>query len=84
MEVPYHNPAMPTSSLNLTRLALVAFLIVVAVLWRQVFMMTGILWWQAPRPAARPTPPPPVQFRTVSTDWIDLNTYLRNRPYWGL
>jgi hypothetical protein len=75
---------MTKSSHNLTRWALAAFLIAVALLWRQVFMMTGILWWQAPRPEARPAPPPPAQFQPVDTGWIDLQAYLRNNPVWPL
>ena len=63
---------------------LVAFLVVTALLWRQVFLMTGILWWQAPRPASRPVPPPAVTFAPVTTDWIDLPTYLRHHPAWPM
>ena len=73
---------MNKTRLNLARFALVAFLVAMALLWRGVFMMTGILWWQAPRPEARPTPPPPAQFRPANTDWIDLNAYRRNNPFW--
>jgi hypothetical protein len=69
---------------KLARGALVAFLIVVALLWRQVFLMTGILWWQAPRPADRPTAPPPAVFAPISTDWIDLHAFLRTQPVWPL
>ena len=64
--------------------ALVDFLMVTGLLWRQVFLMTGILWWQAPRPAARPEPPPAVAFAPANTAWIDLPTYLRNHPNWGM
>jgi hypothetical protein len=69
---------------QLTRWGLVAFLIVVALLWRQVFLMTGILWWQAPRPANRPVPPPPVVWAPVNTDWIDLSAFQRAQPVWPL
>jgi hypothetical protein len=63
---------------------LVAFLIVVGLLWRQVFLMTGILWWQAPRPVTRPAPPPAAVFPPVNTGWIDLDTYLSHHPVWPM
>ncbi len=64
--------------------AIVAFLVVVGLLWRQVFVMTGILWWQAPGAAERPAPPPPAQFKQVSTDWVDLEAYQKANPMWRL
>ena len=67
---------------TLTRWGLVAFLVVVGLLWRQVFLMTGILWWQAPRPAERPVPPPPAVFAPASTNWIDLGAFQRAQPVW--
>jgi hypothetical protein len=70
--------------LKLTRWGLVAFLVVVALLWREVFLMTGILWWQAPRPADRPLPPPPATFAPADTQWIDLNAFLAHHPTWPL
>ena len=70
--------------LRLTRWGLAIFLVVVALLWRQVFLMTGILWWQAPRPETRPAPPPAPRVQPANTGWIDLDTYLRNHPVWPM
>ena len=64
--------------------AIAVFLLVVGLLWRQVFVMTGILWWQAPQAAERPAPPPPAQFREVRTDWVDLPTYQKMNPVWPI
>ena len=73
-----------TASRNRQIGAIVVFLVVVGLLWWQVFAMTGILWWQAPRSADRPTPPPAVQFKQVSTDWVDLPAYQRTNPMWPI
>ncbi|NLO74731.1 MAG: hypothetical protein GX100_11580 [candidate division WS1 bacterium] len=73
-----------TQRSRLTIWALAAFLLVTALLWRQVFVMTGILWWQAPQPAERPLPPPPAVFAPADTDWVDLEIYLRNHPVWPI
>lgn len=64
--------------------AMIAFLVVVGLLWQQVFAMTGILGGQAPAASERPAPPPAVQFPQVSTDWIDLPAYLRTNPVWPI
>lgn len=64
--------------------AIIGFLVAVGLLWRQVFVMTGILWWQAPRAAERPAPPPPAQFKQVPTDWVDLEAYQKANPMWQL
>ncbi|HEY3397126.1 MAG TPA: hypothetical protein VGM19_05635 [Armatimonadota bacterium] len=64
--------------------ALAIFLVVVGLMWREVFVLTGILWWQAPRSADRPAPPPPAQFKTPATDWIDLQVYYKSHPEWPI
>ncbi len=64
--------------------AMVDFLVVVGLLWQQVFAMTGILDGQTSPAVERPTPPPAVQFREVPTDWIDLTAYLRTNPMWPI
>jgi hypothetical protein len=64
--------------------ALAAFLVVMGLLWRQVFVMTGILWWQAPRASDRPAPPPPAQFKQAPTGWVDLPAYQKTNPVWPI
>jgi hypothetical protein len=64
--------------------AIAIFLVTVGLLWRQVFVMTGILWWQAPQAANRPAPPPAAHFREASTNWIDLPAYQKANPVWPL
>jgi hypothetical protein len=57
-------------------------ILALAVLWHQVFAMTGVLWWNAPtagKPVPRPAPP---HIAPVTTDWVDLDAYLRNHPTW--
>ena len=62
-------------------LALAAILLL-AVMWQQVFTMTGVLWWNAPR-AAKPYPRPRApHIRPVPTDWVDVDAYLKNHPEW--
>ena len=61
-----------------------AFLVVMGLLWRQVFAMTGLLWWQAPQAADHPAPPPPAQFKQLSTAWVDLPAYQKTNPVWQI
>ncbi len=56
--------------------------LVLGALWQQVFSMTGVLWWDAPRlekPIPRPVPP---RIAPPPTDWVDLKAYLRTHPVW--
>lgn len=56
--------------------------VVLGLLWFQVFLMTGVLWWAAPSaevPVERPDPP---RFRPPATDWVDVDAYLRTHPVW--
>jgi uncharacterized protein YpmS len=53
-----------------------------AFLWHQVFAMTGVLWWNAPTAAKRVPRPRPPHIAQATTDWVDLDTYLRNHPTW--
>lgn len=63
-------------------LTVILALALVVILWRQVFVMTGILWWNAPhdkavvaRPAAPEIPPP-------DTGWVAPAAYLHTHPVW--
>ena len=67
--------------------ATVILVIVVAVLWHQVFAMTGLLWWNAPgggqvANVSRPAAPPPLQIRPPDTSWVNLQAYLKTHPRW--
>jgi len=63
-------------------LALLA-VIVLAAGWHQVFVMTGILWWDAPGAVIQQEPPPPVAFAELDTAWIDLDAWQRTHPVWA-
>jgi hypothetical protein len=57
-------------------------IVLLAVMWQQVFTMTGVLWWNAPQ-AEKPYPRPrAVHIRPVPTDWVDVDAYLKNNPEW--
>ncbi len=61
--------------------ALAVLLIVVA--WHQVFMMTGILWWNAPQLVQQQAPPAPLELRPLDTQLIDLEAWQKTYPVWG-
>ena len=56
-------------------------LVLLAVLWQQVFAMTGVLWWDAPtdKPYARPAAP---RLPVLQTGWVNVDTYLKTHPEW--
>jgi|LSQX01.3.fsa_nt_gb hypothetical protein len=62
-------------------LAVVA-IILIGVAWHQVFVMTGILWWDAPDTAVHLAPPPPLALAPPDTGWVDLEVWQRNHPIW--
>lgn len=57
-------------------------IVAVALLWHQVFAMTGLLWWDAARPAQPVPRPAPPEIQAEPTGWVDLEIYLRNHPVW--
>jgi len=62
-------------------LALVG-IVLLCLLWHQVFTMTGLLWWDAPdrqQPVARPAV---VEIAPPDKDWVDVEAYLNTHPIW--
>lgn len=59
-------------------------IVVIAAAWHQVFMMTGILWWDAPEGAVHRAPPPPLELKPLDTSWVDLEVWQRNYPVWAV
>lgn len=58
-------------------------LALVVLLWHQVFLMTGVLWWNAPEPGQR-LPAFPAQVLTPpSTQHVDLQAFLQTHPEWN-
>ena len=57
-------------------------MVLLGLLWQQVFLMTGLLWWNAPARGEAVKRPDPPRFRAPSTDWVDLDAYLRTHPVW--
>lgn len=50
--------------------------------WQAAFVVTGI---GSEEPAVQKVAaPPPVSLVPPDTSWVDLDTYLRNHPFWGL
>lgn len=62
-------------------LAIVA-LLALGLLWQQVFVMTGLLWWDATGDAQRVPRPKPPTIQPPDTDWVDLQAYLGTHPVW--
>lgn len=59
----------------------VAGLVALVALWYGVFMLTGLLWWNAPR--GNPVSPPrPIAIAVPTTAWVDLGAYQRTHPFW--
>lgn len=61
---------------------LVGFALVL-LLWHQVFVMTGVLWWNAPQPAQRLPAFSPVVITPPDTHEIDLQAFLHTHPQWN-
>jgi hypothetical protein len=57
-------------------------LLAVLLLWHQVFVMTGVLWWDAPEPGERLPALPPLDLRPPDTRLIDPAAYLATHPDW--
>ena len=55
---------------------------IVALAWHHVFVMTGILWWDAPEPERQLQPPAPMDFGDVDTSWVDIAAWQRTHPVW--
>ena len=69
-----HKPAAFVAFVIMILLALVA--------WQAAFAVTGI---GGASPAIERVPPPaPIKLPPVDTSWVDLDTYLRNHPFWRL
>ena len=68
---------------KLLRNALILGIIVVmALLWQQVFTMTGVSRWQQPPGIERPAPPEPITIEPLPTGWVDLKRYQESHPVW--
>ena len=72
---------MPRAKLWRTVLV-VAVVIIVAVLWLQVFTLTGVSGGPVRQAAARPVPLPPVALQPLPTGWVDLKIYQQTHPVW--
>jgi len=64
------------------RVLIALAVVILAVLWQQVFAMTGLLWWNADAPATKaPRPKAPV-ISPPPSEWVDVDAYLRTHPVW--
>jgi len=57
-------------------------LLAVLVLWHQVFVMTGVLWWNAPDTGQRLPVFETLHLPPVDTHLVDLPAYLAAHPEW--
>jgi len=58
-------------------------LLLVLLLWHQVFVMTGVLWWNAPAGAHRVAAPAPLRLPSPNTGWVNLQAFLQTHPEWN-
>jgi hypothetical protein len=61
-------------------LLVVVAILCLAVLWQQVFAMTGLLWWNAPAEAARWPRPATPRLPVYDTSWVDVDAYMHTHP----
>jgi len=54
----------------------------VALLWQQVFAVTGVSRWQQTVISLRPAPPQALDLEQLHTDWVDLEIYQQTHPVW--
>jgi hypothetical protein len=53
-----------------------------AVLWQQVFVMTGVLWWNAPTPGEKLPAFETLRLPPVDIHLVNLDDYLAAHPEW--
>ncbi|MCE5239339.1 hypothetical protein LLH23_12730 [bacterium] len=58
-------------------------LLAVVLLWHQVFVMTGVLWWNAPAPAQRLSALPALDLPRPDIRLVSLDAYLAAHPEWS-
>lgn len=58
-------------------------LALVLLLWHQVFLMTGVLWWNAPEPGQRLAAFPAPTLTPPNTQHVDLPAFLQTHPEWN-
>ena len=57
-------------------------IVVVVLLWQQVFTMTGVSRWHEPPVVEHPAPPEPISIAPLATGWVDLKLYQQTHPVW--
>lgn len=61
----------------------IAGALLVLLAWHQVFVMTGVLWWNAPQSTARVNTPAPLPEVHLDTTWVDTQAFLKTHPEWN-
>lgn len=57
-------------------------ILAVLLLWQQVFVMTGVLWWNAPAPGERLPAFETISVPRPDTRLVDLEAYQAAHPDW--
>ncbi len=63
-------------------IAIVLGVLAVLLLWHQVFVMTGVLWWNAPAPAERLPGFAAIRLPRPDISLVDLDLYMSAHPEW--
>jgi hypothetical protein len=62
--------------------AILLGILAVLLLWHQVFVMTGVLWWNAPVPAQQLAGFQPLNLPRPDISLVDLDAYFAAHPEW--
>jgi len=64
------------------RVWVVIIAIILALLWQQVFAMTGLLWWNASAETVTYARPAAPEIKPAPAGWVDVGAYLRTHSVW--
>lgn len=57
--------------------------LLVLLAWHQVFLMTGVLWWNAPQSSGEVAVPKPLLPAQLDTAWVNPQAFLKTHPEWN-
>lgn len=74
---------MSQSARNRRLLLYLLGLILVLLAWNRVFVMTGVLWWNAPAGGHIVATPAPLPEPPVDVSWVDPQAFVKTHPEWN-